>query len=402
MEQHSFESGSKSLDNQRSRYDVAEIFRAHGREFQAHHAVSSARAKVMRAIQCCRTVVLGGHVDICSSCGHEEISYNSCRDRHCPKCQCLAQARWLERRKERLLPVPYFHVVFTLPAQLRSIAARHPRTSDNLLFEAASSTLRDLGHDPKWLGGTIGVTAVLHTWTRELKFHPHLHCVVTAGALDIENSAWNHGSERYLFPVQAMSELFRGRFIEGLERAWRSREVELDDPSPDAFQRLRQTLFAKPWVVFSKRPFSGPESVYTCLGQYTHRVAISNRRLLHVDDSEIRIATRNGGSASMPPVEFIRRFLDHVLPPRFFEIRHDGLIASTNVPTRLETARQLLIRGLDTQTPRTLEDWRAALLRLTGIDLRRCRACTDGEMKPAVPRRLPRLGTIPRAPPNAS
>jgi hypothetical protein len=337
----------------------------------------------MWCVEACRTSILGGHLDVCVDCAHEEPSYNSCRNRHCPKCQALDQARWLERRRERILPVNYFHVVFTLPAELRPVAARNRRLIYNLLFKAAAQTLIQLGHDPKRLGATLGVTAVLHTWTRELRFHPHLHCVVTGGGLTIDGQQWVDAGGKYLFPVKVMGKLFRGKFLAGLERLDRRGELLHADAKEarQAFATLRKKLLAKKWVVYAKRPFAGPEQVFSYLGRYTHRVAISNHRLLAISDDSVTIVTREDKTAMMHPFEFIRRFLMHVLPKDFVKIRHYGLMASSNVKTRLQVAVRLLASRRQPENDRdnnrdvVRQDWQELLEDLTGIDPSVCPAC---------------------------
>ena len=222
----------------------------------------------MARIEVCRTQVLGGHVDVCPDCGHESTpSYNSCRDRHCPKCQALDQARWIEARKERILPVPYFHVVFTLPGELKPLALRNRRLIYGLLFTTASRTLLDLGRDPDRLNALLGITAVLHTWTRDLRFHPHLHCVVTGGGLAPDGQRWGDSGGKFLFPVKVISALFRGKFVDALQRLHRNLDLGHDDRLCPDFSRLRKTLFSKKWVVFAKRPFAGPEQVFAYLGR---------------------------------------------------------------------------------------------------------------------------------------
>jgi len=303
----------------------------------------------MRDIERCRTAELGGHVDVCDHCGHaSDPSYNSCRNRHCPKCQSLAQKLWIEERAARILPTHYFHVVFTLPAELRALARVNPKTIFTLLFETAARTLLDLGRDEQRLGAELGITAVLHTWTRDLRFHPHVHCVVTGGGLDPSGERWITVKPGFLFPVKVMSALFRGKFLAALDRAYRHGELRFGTTScaaladPRRFARLRDSLYRRDWVVYSKRPFGGAQHVYEYLGRYTHRVAISNQRLLAIGDDAIRFATKNGMTETLTPALFIRRFLQHVLPARFVKIRHYGLKASRNATSRLEVARRLL------------------------------------------------------------
>jgi len=389
---------------QRPVYEVADIFRTYGQEYRANHPLTPEQHKVMARIEVCRTKVLGGHVDVCPDCGHQTApSYNSCRDRHCPKCQALDQARWIEARKERLLPVPYFHVVFTLPSELSSLALRNRRLIYGLLFTTASRTLLDLGRDPDRLDALLGITAVLHTWTRDLRFHPHLHCVVTGGGLALDGQRWSDSGGKFLFPVKVISALFRGKFIDALGRLHRRGVLDLgaDDHLRPDFSKLRETLFSKKWVVYAKRPFAGPEQVFAYLGRYTHRVAISNYRIQEVTDEAVTFATRGSKSATMHPNEFIRRFLLHVLPKGFAKIRHYGLLASSNVNTKLPIARRLL-QPDDTPRREVSPDWQHLLEELTGIDVTRCPEC-GGRLHrvplPSDPRRLPPPS---RAPPRST
>ena len=348
----------------------------------------------MWAIENCRTSVLGGHEDVCLDCGHKSASYNSCRNRHCPKCQALDQARWLEQRKQRILATNYFHVVFTLPGELRPLARTNPRLVYCLLFQAASQTLLQLGRDPKRLGALLGITAVLHTWTRDLRFHPHLHCIVTGGGLSPDGNRWVDAGDQYLFPVRVLGRLFRGKFLDGLAKLRDRKALDLPSPltQPGAFDCLRHTLFAKDWVVYAKRPFAGPQQIFSYLGRYTHRVAISNHRLVDVTDDKITISTRQGRTATMTPLGFIQRFLLHVLPKGFVKIRHYGLMASGNVSTLLPVARALLqpVESTSRQTPDPADalQWRAMMLALTGIDLTVCPACRSRRIRRrSVPRR---------------
>lgn len=339
----------------------------------------------MRAIEVCRTEVLGGHLDVCDRCGHSRATFNSCRERHCPKCQSLAQAKWVEERLERLLPVHYFHVVFTLPSSLRTVCRRNQRALYKLLFAAATKTLLTLGEDEEHLGAQLGITAVLHTWTRELEFHPHLHCIVTGGGLSKDGKKWVPAHSKYLFPVKVLSRLFRGIFLDGLKRAVEEGAVRLDDTD---LKKLLDSLYASEWVVYAKRPFGGPDNVFKYLGRYTHRVGISNQRLIALDDSGVTFATKGGRTITLAPMEFIRRFLLHVLPSGFVKIRHYGLWASGNVATRLAVAKSLLPSNpflpppTDEVLPDDALDWQRRLLLLAGIDVTRCPRCNEGRMIP--------------------
>jgi hypothetical protein len=388
----------------RPRHEVADIFREHGEAYRASHVLTAEQHQVMRAIEICRTSVLGGHLDVCSSCGHEAPAYNSCGNRHCPKCQALAQARWLERRREHLLPVPYFHVVFTVPGELKPLAFRNRRLFYGLLFQAASKTLLSLGRDPERLGAQLGFTAVLHSWTRALLFHPHLHCIVPNGGLAETGDQWIHGSSTYLFPVEVIAQLYRGKLVAALTSAYRNQQLDLPNnlATPEAFEILRRDLFSKSWVVYAKRPFAGPEQVYSYLGRYTHRVGISNHRILSVTGDSVTIATRGNATATMHPHEFIRRFLNHVLPKGFVKIRHYGLLASANVSTKLVVARAILQpdqQSSDSAGQTEPQDWVALNEALTGVDLRVCPVCGgDRLVRINIPPN-PLESDCPRAPP---
>jgi len=396
--------GCETSHSDRPRFEVADILRAHGQAYLESHPTAPEQRAVMRAIECCRTSALGGHLDVCDSCDYQLPSYNSCRDRHCPKCQALAQALWLEGRRDRILPTHYFHVVFTLPSELRPLALRNRSIVYESLFQAASATLRDLARDPRRLGAQLGFTAVLHTWTRDLRFHPHLHCIVTGGGLSDDGQRWVSTRRKLLFPVKVLGRLFRAKLVAALTRSYHEQRLELPESlaSPRAFARLRKTLLAKNWMVYAKRPFAGAEQVYSYLGRYTHRVGISNRRILSVTDSCVTLATRGGATATMTPHEFIRRFLNHVLPKMFRKIRHYGLLASSNARTKLLIARQLL-NPLPSPKPQhecaSDRDWMERFLRLTGVDLRVCPSCQRGRLiRFKIPRPLP-LNAAVRPPP---
>ena len=337
----------------RPRLEVADILRLHGDAYRARHPVSPEQAAVMRHLVACRTAVLGGHVDACTACGFLKISYNSCRNRHCPKCQAARQAEWLKTRLERLLPVEYFHVVFTLPEQLQPLALKNRRVIYNLLFHSASQTLLELAADPRRLGAQIGFTAVLHTWGQNLRFHPHLHCVVTGGGLSPDDTHWVPARRGYFLPIKVLGKLFRGKFLAALQEVYRSGKLQLKGSvavltDPDRFRELLTTLYQQNWVVYAKPPFGGAEQVYRYLGRYTHRVAISNGRLLSLDNGAVHFRYKDYADGStwktmrLSAEEFLRRFLLHVLPKRFVRIRHYGLLASRNVSTRLKRCCELL------------------------------------------------------------
>jgi len=358
----------------------------------------------MRRIATCRTAAIGGHVDACQDCGHARIAYNSCRDRHCPKCQGLERDKWLERRLERLLPVPYYHVVFTLPSELHPLALGNKRLIFGLLFKAAASTLRRIAEDPKHLGAQLGVTAVLHTWGQNLLFHPHLHCVVTGGGLALDGTRWVPARERYLLPVKILGRVFRARFLDALGRAWKAGKLRLGGgmvrlADPARWSALKHKAYAKDWVVYAKPPFGGPERVFRYLGRYTHRVAISNWRITDFDAGRVTFSLKDyadGGrckSMTLDAVEFLRRFLLHVLPKGLVRIRHYGLNAGCNVERKLAVARRIL--EPDTRpraAPAPAKSWWERLLARTGVDVMACPNCASG--------RLVRTGLIPagRAP----
>ena len=329
--------------------DIGALFRRHGDAFRRGHALGAMERRALRDISVCRTGALGGHRDVCANCGCEREVYNSCRNRHCPKCQALRQARWVAGRMQRALPVRHFHVVFTLPAELRELVRAHETLLLDLLFASAAETLLQLARDPKRLGGLLGITAVVHTWGRNLIFHPHLHCVVTGGGLGADG-AWVDSYEKYLLPVEVLGALFRGKFLDGLARLFEQGKLTVSPRIPErvasllepaAFARLKSTLYGKNWVVYTKAPLKKPDALLRYLGLYTHRVAISNHRILHIDDDHVVFRTRDKKVCQLTPLEFMRRFLLHVLPFAFVKIRHFGLYAAGNVNGCSSFRRQL-------------------------------------------------------------
>lgn len=350
--------------------ELADVVRAYGEAFVRGRVLRPEERATLRAIEQCRTAALGGHLDVCTACGHEEPSYNSCRNRHCPKCQALAQARWINKRLERLLPVHYFHIVFTLPAELRAVAKRHREKVFDMLFASASATLLALARDPQRLGAELGITMVLHTWTRELHFHPHVHAIVTGGGLAPDDTRWIRARSRFLFPVRVMGALFRGKMLGALERAHALGRIDLGETD---LVPLRK----KPWIVYAKRPFGGPEQVIRYLGRYTHRVGLSNHRFVAMDERGVTFRTKDGRAVTVAGTDLLARFVQHVLPPRFVKIRHYGLHAAANATTRLELARERLgprARLRECIEPRRV-DWRELLFQLTCIDVRVCPVC---------------------------
>ena len=376
------------------RPSVVDIFRRHAEEFQAQHPrLSPEQARLLRDVMVCRTAALGGHLYVCDSCGHELPVYNSCRNRNCPNCQALEQARWIEARKARVLPTGHHHVVFTLPSELRPLAKQHPRLVFDLLMNAVRETLTVLPREH--LGLQLGVTAVLHTWTRELLFHPHVHCVVTAGGLTLDGARWVD-RKGFLLPVALLKAFFRGRVLHHLDHFRAQGTTGLDH---DQWQKLIRSLpRTKKWCIHIEQPFGRSTHVLEYLGRYTHRIAISDFRLVDVQDDAVRFRTHGDDSISLPPLVFIKRFLQHVLPRGHHKIRHFGLYAAANVRGRLTVAHALLGDG-DRDTPEEQPDEIAVelLLRLTGEDLLICPVCGDGRM---VRRPLRKTGV--RGPPRRS
>jgi hypothetical protein len=358
--------------------ELADIVRAHGEAYRRSHALTPDQAAVLRDVERCRTAALGGHLDVCDRCGYATPSYNSCRNRHCPKCQGLAQAKWIAEREERILPVRHFHVVFTLPAELHALARYRRELVFDMLFACASQTLLELGRDERRLGAQLGFTAVLHTWTRQLLFHPHIHCIVTGGGLSLDGRRWIDARKRFLFPVKVMGALFRGKILDRLREAHAkghfARFEGFEDP--EAFDRFMATLACKDWVVYAKRAFGGAEQVYRYLGRYTHRIGIANSRLVALRDNAVTFRSKDGKAITVAANEFLRRFLLHVLPARFVKMRHFGLLAAGNVHTKLVRARGLLRRRARARalSPRHVL---AALV----ADTRRCPVCGIGTLR---------------------
>jgi hypothetical protein len=359
---------------------MADIVRRYRAELEAQVHLSVAQQRVLSAMGLCRTAALGGHLDVCAGCGYEHPAYNSCRNRHCPKCQALRQEKWIGARSERLLPAKHFHVVFTLPSELRGLAKMYSREIFAALMHAASQTLLDLGHSR--LRATLGITMVLHTWTRKLEFHPHVHGLVTAGGLGTDQAEWRATSKSFLFPVKAMSLVFRAKVLAALDSLHaQGRFIRFEDfEDPEAFARLMCRIAKKTWVVYAKKPFREVSHVLRYLGRYTHRVAIANSRLVDVTDTAVSFRTKDGKVTTLPHVEFLRRFLQHVLPDRFHKIRHYGLYAASAAKNQLDAARQQLAPRLPKQETPTLPtsactSWIDTLRQLTGRDVTRCPRC---------------------------
>jgi hypothetical protein len=356
--------------------ELADIFRSHGQSYQRTHRLSASQQKVMRAVSVCRTQELGGHLKQCDTCGFEHPTYNSCRNRHCPKCQSLAKAKWLQKQTSELLPVGYFHLVFALPHEFNRLILAHKKIGLSLLFKAVSETLLEFGQTR--LKGTLGIIAVLHTWDQTLKDHFHLHCLVPAGALSSNHSRWIGARPNFLFPVTALSQVFQGKFLALLQQACDKGKIP---PANNEIKASRQ----KSWVVYAKKPFGSPQTVLDYLGRYTHRVALSNERILSVQNGQVTLSYRDrkdGNRKTTIPLdaqEFIRRFLLHVLPDGFMRIRHFGFLANRAKKHALAQCRKLL--KLDAALPEIpKKSAHDLLLELTGIDLNRCPSCHQGTL----------------------
>jgi hypothetical protein len=345
----------------------------------------------MRAVELCRTAALGGHVERCSHCAHLRVRYNSCRNRHCPKCQSLARARWLEQRKGELLPVPYFHVVFTLPEPIAALAFQNQKVVYDILFGATAQTLLTIARDPRHLGAQIGFFAILHTWGQNLLFHPHLHCVVAGGGLSADGERWIGCRPGFFLPVRVLSRLFRRLFLTALQKAFDQRRLQFFShlqPLNDAqaFATYLQPWRTAEWVVYAKPPFGGPQQVLEYLGRYTHRVAISNQRLVSCREGQVSFRWKDYRHSQRPKTmslaadEFIRRFLLHTLAPGFQRIRHYGLLASRHRRHALLRCRELLATPVSVLLPDPRRDWRELYLTLTGHPADRCPQCGIGTL----------------------
>jgi hypothetical protein len=391
--------------------EVADIFRQVGPAYRQDHAdaLSGGQRRVMRAIERCRTAALGGHVEQCDTCGHQRISFNSCRSRHCPKCQSLVRAQWLEDRQAELLPVEYFHVVFTVPQEIAAIAFQNKAVVYDILFHATAETLRTIGADPRHLGAEIGFIAILHTWGQNLLHHPHLHCVVPGGGVAPDGQRWIACRPGFFLPVRVLSRLFRRLFLTQLRQAFDAGNLQFFNnlatlQDPDAFARYLAPVAHAEWIVYSKAPFGGPQRVLDYLGRYTHRVAISNNRLIDFADGRVAFAWKDYRHESRRKVmrldaeEFVRRFLLHVLPTGFQRIRYYGLMANRYRDIKLDHCRQLLSAPApDVELPDLAQDYRDRYQRLTGVSLRDCPHCGRGQMV-RIESFLP--GALPRGPPS--
>ncbi len=370
--------------------EVADVIRAYSSEYQQTHKLPRRQVRALHDIASCRTAILGGHVDRCDACGYERISYNSCRNRHCPKCGSLAKEKWLRARKKELLPVPYFHIVFTLPEELNALTLINQRVMYTILFQTAAETLLHLGRDTKHLGAELGLTAILHTWGQNLMDHPHVHCIVPGGGLSQDRTKWIASRENFFIPVRVLSRVFRGKFLEQFKKAYCVRRIKCAGKvasleGRESFQKLLDRLYNTEWVVYAKQPFGGPEQVLAYLGRYTHRVAISNHRLVDMTDGKISFRWRDYRDQdkekmmTLDASEFLRRFLLHILPDGLCKIRYYGFLCNRKRTESLDKCRTLLDAPMPEVKPEAVT-WQEMLLTLTGIDVLKCPRCHTGKM----------------------
>ena len=374
------------------KYEVADILHLYGKEYQERTNLPYKKLKVMHKIKICRTARLGGHVEQCDQCGFERIAYNSCRDRHCPKCQTIVKEQWLNDRKADLLPCNYFHMVFTIPHELNSFILVNPKVMLNNLFIAVNQTLQIFARDPQWkVKGQLGFISVLHTWSQKLTDHYHIHCLIAGGALSFDKTRWRASTKSFLFRVQSLSKEFKKRYLKLFEKAYLNHALSLPGKiakySPkQEFNAFVRSLFMIKWNTYAKRPFAGPEQVLEYLGRYTHRVAISNNRIKSIDNGQVCFEYRDRTDENMVKTlkvsahEFIRRFLLHVLPHKFMKIRYFGFLSHRNKKQAIKLIRKLI--DPDAKIPQKIEEtYHEMMLRLTGKDLLCCPNCKKGKMK---------------------
>ena len=375
----------------KEKVELADIFRRYADDYRRSHAVSYEQLKVMHHIEICRTAVLGGHVEQCDQCAFEQIAYNSCRDRHCPKCQTLTKEQWLNDRKAELLPCGYFHLVFTLPHDLNAMILSNKRVTVNILFAAVNQTLQAFAKDPQWkLEGRLGFISVLHTWSQTLIDHFHLHCLIPAGALSFSKDRWIPANDNYLFKITSLAKEFRNRYLKLLSGAYLKDQLIFTKKtaaleSKQNFQQLINCVSKKKWIAYAKRPFAGPQQVLDYLGRYTHRVAISNNRIISIDNGRVTFTYKDRQKEdeikkmTLDADEFIRRFLLHVLPKGLIKIRYFGFLAHTNKKKDIPLIRKLI--DPDATLPEKIdESINEMMLRLTGIDISCCPKCKKGKM----------------------
>jgi len=362
----------------------------YGQAYRRSRKLQLSDHKVMNAIEACRTSSLGGHVDECTACGYERCSYNSCRNRHCPKCQGINQLKWVDKRAADLLPVGYFHIVFTIPHELNSLCLMNLKELYGILFSASAETITMLCKDKKHLGAKPGLISVLHTWGQNLMEHPHIHMIVTAGGISNDGTKWVNSRKKFFIPVKVLSRVFRVKFLSKLKQAYYQGDLQLAGNNlalnrNKNFKRLVDTLYEKQWVVYAKKPFGSAANVLKYLGRYTHRIAISNHRIVDIDDGMVRFNWKDYADRSTKKVmslqasEFIRRFLLHTLPKGFCKLRYFGLTANRNKKSNLALVR----KWLNVPNPAYLhgdETWQELMVRLTGFNVVKCSKCKDGQM----------------------
>lgn len=369
--------------------EIQDIFKQHGDSYRKAHKLTLTHHKAMNSIERCRTSDLGSHIDECDECGYTRISYNSCRNRHCPKCQTLAKERWIEARRDDLLSVKYFHVVFTIPDSINPIAFQNQKIVYNILFQSASETLFELAADKNYLGAKLGFTSVLHTWGQNLMHHPHIHCIVPGGGLTSLNE-WVNSKKKFFIPVKVLSRKFRGKFLFYLKQAYLEKKLEFYSTikhmvNEREFQNLLSKCYETEWVVYCKKPFKDAEGVVAYLGRYTHRVAISNNRIVNLENGQVTFKWRDYRDKKKEKLmtvsaeEFIRRFLVHVLPDRFVKIRHYGILGSRNKSTKLKLCKKLTgtvfhAKKLEKLTAKEM------MLKMTGRDITICPCCGSGKL----------------------
>ena len=371
--------------------ELADIFRLYADDYRRSHAVSYEQLKVMHHIQICRTAALGGHVEQCDQCAFEQIAYNSCRDRHCPKCQTLTKEKWLNDRKAELLGCSYFHLVFTLPHDLNPIILSNKKTTLNILFAAVNQTLQAFARDPQWrLEGQLGFISVLHTWSQTLIDHFHIHCLIAAGALSLTKDKWIPANDHYLFKITSLAKAFKNCYLKLLVNAYEKDQLIFTPKtaalkSRQTFKQLINRVAKKRWIAYAKRPFAGPQQVLEYLGRYTHRVAISNYRIISINNRRVTFTYKDRQNDEIRKMtldagEFIRRFLLHVLPKGFFKIRYFGFLAHTNKSKLIPLIRKLI--DVHATLPKKIkkESISQMMLRLTGIDISCCPKCKKGKM----------------------
>ncbi|MBU3217369.1 IS91 family transposase (plasmid) [Clostridium estertheticum] len=372
--------------------EIQDIFNQFGDEYRRNHKLPLHILKTMIAIESCRTAELGGHVDECNECVHIRISYNSCRNRHCPKCQTLAKERWLEKRKEDLLPVVYFHIVFTIPQELNFITLTNQKEMYSILFNSVSETLLELSRDKKYLGAEIGFMSILHTWGQNLMNHPHMRCIVPSGGLTFDGTRWINSKKDFFIPVKVLSRKFRGKFLFYLKKAYHSNALKYTTGIQELtekhiFHSFIDKLYKKEWVVYCKPPFGSAEHVLEYLGRYSHRVAISNHRIVNLENGYVTFKWKDYRDhnkekfMTLTVDEFMRRFFMHVLPTKFVKIRHYGILSNRNRSTKLQKCKELTdavqIKSENSDVKLSAAE---LLLKLTGIDINMCSCCGKGKM----------------------